>query len=62
MRVTRYFGKTLRQAPAEAETTSHKLLVRAGYIQQLAAGVYQYLPLGWRVQQKIANIIREEMD
>ena len=62
MRVTRYFGKTLRQAPAEAETASHELLVRAGYIQQLAAGVYQYLPLGWRVQQKIANVIREEMD
>ncbi|NQW17263.1 MAG: proline--tRNA ligase [Chloroflexi bacterium] len=62
MRLTRYFGKTLRQAPSDADTISHQLLVRAGYIQQLAAGSYQFLPLGWRMQQKISDIIREEMD
>ena len=62
MRLSRYFGKTLRQAPSDADTISHQLLVRAGYIQQLAAGSYQFLPLGWRMQKKIADIIREEMD
>ncbi len=62
MRLSRYFGKTLRQAPSDADTISHQLLVRAGYIQQLAAGSYQFLPLGWRMQQKISGIIREEMD
>jgi prolyl-tRNA synthetase len=62
MRLSRYFGKTLREAPSDADTISHQLLVRAGYIQQLAAGSYQFLPLGWRMQKKIADIIREEMD
>ena len=62
MRLSKYFGKTLRQAPSDADTISHQLLVRAGYIQQLAAGSYQFLPLGWRMQKKIADIIREEMD
>ncbi|MCH7734405.1 MAG: proline--tRNA ligase [Chloroflexi bacterium] len=62
MRISRSFGKTLREAPAEAETISHQLLVRAGFIQQLAAGLYQFLPLGWRSQRKIAEIIRQEMD
>jgi prolyl-tRNA synthetase len=62
MRFSRLFGKTLRQAPAEAESISHQLLLRAGMIAQEAAGVYSYLPLGWRVLRKIENIVREEMD
>jgi prolyl-tRNA synthetase len=62
MRFSQLFGKTMRQAPAEAETENHRLLLRAGLIQQLAAGVYSYLPLGWRVLRKIEQIIREEMD
>jgi prolyl-tRNA synthetase len=56
------FSKTLRQAPAEAETPNHQLLLRAGLIQQLTAGVYSYLPLGWRALRKVRQIIREEMD
>jgi prolyl-tRNA synthetase len=53
---------TLRAAPADAELASHKLLVRAGYIRQLAAGVYSFLPLAWRSLQKVENIIRQEMN
>ncbi len=56
------FSKTLRQAPAEADTPNHQLMLRAGLAQQLAAGVYSYLPVGWRVMRKIEAIIREEMD
>jgi prolyl-tRNA synthetase len=62
MRFSKLFGKTLRQAPGEAESISHQLLLRAGMIAQEAAGVYSYLPLGWRALRKIENIIREEMD
>lgn len=62
MRMSSLFGKTLRQAPAEAETPSHRLLMRAGMVQQIAAGVYAYLPLALRVLQKIEAIIRQEMD
>lgn len=62
MRFSKLFSKTLRQAPAEAESISHQLLLRAGMIAQEAAGIYSYLPLGWRVLKKIENIIREEMD
>lgn len=62
MRLSKLFGKTLRQAPAEAESVSHQLLLRAGMIAQEAAGIYSYLPLGWRVLKKIENVIREEMD
>ena len=62
MRVSKLFSKTLREVPADAETVSHQLLIRAGMIQQLAAGVYSYLPLGWRTLHKIEQIIREEMD
>src|SRR3989304_1401072 len=62
MRFSKLFGKTLRQVPAEAESISHQLLLRAGMIAQEAAGIYSYLPLGWRVLKKIENIIREEMD
>jgi prolyl-tRNA synthetase len=62
MRLSNLFGKTLRQAPAEAERISHQLLLRSGMIAQEAAGVYSYLPLGWRALRKIEQIIREEMD
>ena len=62
MRLSHLFGKTLRQPPAEAETPNHKLMLRAGLVQQLAAGIYSYLPVGWRVMRKIEQIIREEMD
>jgi len=62
MRLSRYFGKTLRSDPAEADTASHRLLLRAGFIQQVAAGIYSFLPIGWRSQQKVAQIIRSEMD
>jgi prolyl-tRNA synthetase len=53
---------TLREAPADAEAVSHKLLVRGGFIRQVAAGIWTFLPLGWRVHQKVVQIIREEMD
>ena len=62
MRLTHLLGKTLRQAPAEAETPNHQLLLRARLIQQLTAGVYSFLPLGWRTLLKIRQVIREEMD
>ena len=62
MRVSKLFGKTQREVPAEAETVSHQLLLKAGMIHQVAAGIYSYLPLGWRVFKKIENIIRDEMD
>ena len=62
MRISKLFGKTQKETPAEAETASHQLLLKAGMIHQVAAGIYSYLPLGWRVLKKIASIIREEMD
>ncbi|KGE17301.1 proline--tRNA ligase [Paenibacillus wynnii] len=62
MRQSKLLLSTLREAPAEAETMSHQLLLRAGFIRQLAAGIYTYLPLGRRVLHKIENIVREEMD
>ncbi|HNM76859.1 MAG TPA: hypothetical protein PKI89_00715, partial [Tepidiformaceae bacterium] len=54
--------KTLREAPSEAELESHKLLLRAGLVTTFAAGLYAFTPLGWRVIQKIEQIIRDEMD
>jgi len=62
MRLSKLFGKTLREMPAEAETASHQLLLKAGMMQQVTAGIYSYLPLGWRALRKIEQIIREEMD
>ena len=56
------FGNTLRENPADAEMPSHQLLVRAGMIRPLAAGIYSYLPLGWRVLRKIEAIMRQEME
>ncbi len=62
MRYTKLLIPTLREVPAEAEVVSHKLMLRAGIIRKLAAGVYNYLPLGLRVIRKVEQIIREEMD
>ncbi len=62
MRISKLFGKTQREVPSEADTVSHQLLLRTGMISQVAAGVYSYLPLAWRVLRKIENIIRDEMD
>jgi prolyl-tRNA synthetase len=56
------FLPTLKEAPADAEALSHKLMVRAGLIRQLGAGLWTYLPAGWRVQRKVEAIIREEME
>ena len=55
------FVQTLREFPSDAEVISHKMLARAGYIKKLTSGVYSYLPLMWRVLQKVENIVREEM-
>ncbi|MAS32789.1 MAG: proline--tRNA ligase [Anaerolineaceae bacterium] len=60
--MSQLFSQTLRDAPAEAEIPSHQLLLRAGFMRQLAAGVFSYLPLGWRSLRKIETIIRAEMD
>lgn len=62
MRYSRLFIPTLKEAPTDAEAVSHKLMVRAGFVRQLAAGLYIYLPLGIRVVEKINRIIREEMN
>ncbi len=62
MRMSRMLVPTLREDPADAESISHKLLVRAGYIRKISAGIYAYLPLAWRVIKKIEDIVREEMD
>ncbi len=62
MRVSQMFGKTLRQDPAEVETASHRLMLKAGLMHQVAAGVYAYMPLAYRSLRKIEQIIREEMD
>src|SRR6478609_10714216 len=63
--VTRFsqaFIPTLKDAPADAEALSHKLMVRAGLIRQVGAGLWSYLPAGWRVERKVEGIIREEME
>jgi prolyl-tRNA synthetase len=62
VRLSRMFGKTLRQAPAEAETANHALLLRARLVEQLAAGIYTFMPLGWEVVRRVEAIIREEMN
>ena len=61
-RASKLFLPTLREDPADAEAASHKLLVRGAFIRQVGAGVWTYLPLGWRVYRKVEQIIREEMD
>ena len=62
MRLSQMLFVTLKEDPAEAEIPSHKLLVRAGYIRRISRGVYAYLPLMWRVLQKVSQIVREEMN
>ena len=62
MRWSKTFIPTLRDNPADAEFPSHRLLIRGGFIRQLAAGIYSMLPLGQRTMLKIARIIREELD
>ena len=61
-RASKLFLPTLREAPADADAVSHKLLVRGGFIRQLGAGLWTYMPLGWRVHQKVVQVIREEMN
>jgi prolyl-tRNA synthetase len=62
VRASQLFLPTLREDPADSEAISHKLLVRGGFIRQLSAGLWTFLPLGWRVHRKIEQIIREEMN
>lgn len=62
MRASELLFPTLREVPADAELPSHRLLLRGGFIRKLVAGVYSYLPLGWRVLRKVEAIVREEMD
>jgi len=62
MRLSHLFSRTLREAPSEAESEGHRLLLRAGLVQQIAAGIYGFLPLGWRALRKIEQVVREEMD
>lgn len=62
MRLSQAFGKTLREAPADAEMVSHQLLIRANFVRPLGAGIYTYMPFGYRVLRKIWAILAEEMD
>ncbi len=62
MRMSKLFFQTLREAPADADVRSHQLMVRAGLVRQVAAGIFEYMPLGLRVKKKIEAIMREEMD
>jgi prolyl-tRNA synthetase len=62
MKASQFFVSTLKEAPADAEVTSHKLMTRAGMIKKLGAGIYSYMPMGLRVIRKVENIVREEMN
>ena len=62
MRLSRAFLPTLKETPAEAQIASHRLMLRAGMVRQTSAGIYAWLPLGWRVLQKVEQIVREEQD
>ena len=62
MRLTRFFMPTLKETPAEAQIVSHRLMLRAGMIRQASAGIYSWLPLGYRVMKKIEQIVRQEQD
>ena len=62
MKMSKMFVQTLREFPSDAEVVSHKMLARAGYIRKLTSGVYNYMPLMWRVLKKVEKIVREEMD
>jgi prolyl-tRNA synthetase len=62
MKASQFFVSTLKEAPADAEVMSHKLMMRAGFIKRLGAGIYSYMPMGLRVIRKVENIVREEMN
>ncbi|HEY5136919.1 MAG TPA: proline--tRNA ligase [Candidatus Nanopelagicales bacterium] len=62
LRMSSLFLRTLREAPADAEVPSHRLLVRAGYVRRVAPGIFSWLPLGWHVYRNVERIVREEMD
>ena len=62
MRMSEAFVPTLRETPAEAEIISHQLMLRAGFLRKAAAGIYTYMPIGYRVLKKLMTTIREEMD
>ncbi|MEQ9199685.1 MAG: proline--tRNA ligase, partial [Rhodospirillales bacterium] len=62
MRLSRYFMPTLKETPKEAEIVSHRLMLRAGMVRQSSAGIYSWLPLGFRVLKNIERIVREEQD
>jgi prolyl-tRNA synthetase len=62
MRLSRYFLPTMKETPAEAQIVSHRLMLRAGMVRQASAGIYSWLPLGFRVLKKIEQIVREEQD
>ena len=62
MRYSRMFIPTVKEVPADAETTGHKLMIRAALCRKVASGTYTYLPLGWRSLLKVIAIVREEMD
>ena len=62
MRYSKFIGRSLREVPKEAEAVSYRLLLKAGYVDPLIAGVFTLLPLGWRVMHKIEEVIREEME
>src|SRR5690349_24367288 len=62
MKASQFFISTLKEAPADAEVISHRLMLRAGFIKRLSAGIYSYMPMGLRVIRKVEHIIREEMD
>src|SRR5437899_12736020 len=62
MKASRFFISTLKQAPADAEVASHRLMMRAGMIKRLGSGIYTYMPMGLRVIRKVEAIVREEMN
>ena len=62
MKASRFFVATLKEAPADAEIVSHRLMLRAGLIKRLSAGIYSYMPMGLRVMRKVEAIIRQEMN
>src|SRR2546427_9374209 len=62
MKASQFFISTLKEAPADAEVVSHKLMTRAGLIKKLGAGIYNYMPMGLRVIRKVEAIVREEID
>ncbi|HAY48191.1 MAG TPA: proline--tRNA ligase, partial [Thalassospira sp.] len=62
MRLSQFFLPTLKETPSEAQIASHRLMLRAGMVRQLTAGIYSWLPLGYRVLKKIEQIVREEQD